>query len=191
MRPLLLAALLTLALAVPVRAAEIAGVKLPERLSVQESGPELSLNGAGVRNFLLAKVYVIGLYLSHKASSTEAALKAEGSKRIQIVMLRDATAQQVTDGLFNALARNNTPEDVTAQKDNVEYLRGVLLALEQVPSGTAFSMDYRPGEGTRLLVNGQPKSRLIPGEGFYRVVMRIWLGDLPAQPDLKQALLGG
>ena len=55
----------------------------------------------------------------------EAAVKAEGPKRIHIVMLRDATAQQVTDGLFNALARNNTPEDVAAQKATYPSILGL------------------------------------------------------------------
>jgi hypothetical protein len=40
-------------------------------------------------------------------------------------------------------------------------------------------------------VNGIPKGRPLPGEPFYRAVLRIWLGDKPEQPNLKQALLGG
>jgi hypothetical protein len=30
----------------------------------------------------------------------------------------------------------------------------------------------------------------MPGEAFFRALLRVWLGDDPSQPDLKRALLG-
>jgi hypothetical protein len=39
-------------------------------------------------------------------------------------------------------------------------------------------------------VAGQQRGKDIPGEDFYRALLRIWLGEKPVQDDLKQALLG-
>ena len=44
--------------------------------------------------------------------------------------------------------------------------------------------------GTTLFVDGVAQGRPMAGEAFYQVLLRIWLGDDPVQPDLKEALLG-
>ena len=44
------------------------------------------------------------------------------------------------------------------------------------------------GAATRVL--GKPVGE-IPGEDFYRALLRIWLGEHPVQDDIKQDLLGG
>jgi hypothetical protein len=47
-----------------------------------------------------------------------------------------------------------------------------------------------PDSGTHVLVNGAAKGKPIPDEGFYRAILKIWLGDKPADADLKRGLLG-
>ena len=37
---------------------------------------------------------------------------------------------------------------------------------------------------------GTPMGEPMPDIAFYNAVLRIWLGDSPAQDDLKDALLG-
>jgi hypothetical protein len=39
--------------------------------------------------------------------------------------------------------------------------------------------------------NGAPQGKPIPGEDFYRALLRIWLGEKPVDGELKQAMLGG
>ena len=51
-------------------------------------------------------------------------------------------------------------------------------------------LDYLPGAGTRVTVSGDDKGT-IPGEEFNRALLRIWLGDQPADASLKKAMLGG
>jgi hypothetical protein len=41
------------------------------------------------------------------------------------------------------------------------------------------------------VLNGEPRGKIIAGEDFYRALLRIWLGEDPAQERLKRALLGG
>ena len=43
---------------------------------------------------------------------------------------------------------------------------------------------------TVVSLNGAAKGT-IPGEPFNRALTKIWLGDKPAQADVKKAMLGG
>jgi Chalcone isomerase-like len=52
------------------------------------------------------------------------------------------------------------------------------------------TLDWVPAVGTQVTVDGKPSGVPIPGEDFYRALLKIWLGDKPVQPDLKKALLG-
>ncbi|MGH6625531.1 MAG: chalcone isomerase family protein [Burkholderiaceae bacterium] len=184
----LLAAALWAALSAP--AAEIAGVKLPDNAVLAPNSAPLVLNGAGLRSSFMIKVYVIGLYLEEKKQTTEQVLALKGGQRIEIVLLRQASAQQLTDGLIDVMMLNNSEADLASLKDSIEEFRALLLSLKEVPKGTVFQIDYLPEQGTRLVVNGQPRGKPIVGSLFHMAVLRIWLGDKPRQPDLKDALLG-
>jgi hypothetical protein len=49
--------------------------------------------------------------------------------------------------------------------------------------------DFIPGTGTRVTINGEEKG-VIEGADFYAALLDIWLGDEPADDDLKDAMLG-
>jgi hypothetical protein len=72
-----------------------------------------------------------------------------------------------------------------------ESLAATIRAIGQARRGMRIVLDYFPSlGGTQLFVDGAPRGRLMPGEEFFRSLMRIWLGENPAQQDLKHALLG-
>lgn len=50
--------------------------------------------------------------------------------------------------------------------------------------------DWLPGEGTQCYLNGKKIGGVIPELAFYNAVLRIWIGDKPADYALKAALLG-
>src|SRR5947209_549071 len=70
MRSRLNAALMFLAVAVPMLAATVAGVTMEDKTTV--NGQTLVLNGAGLRKKFFIKVYIGGLYLSAKQSNAAA-----------------------------------------------------------------------------------------------------------------------
>ena len=72
--------LLCMVCAMPVRAADIEGVRVEDRIALP-GGTALVLNGAGVRTKLaFAKLYVGALYLPAKQAAAEAILKDGGAK---------------------------------------------------------------------------------------------------------------
>lgn len=58
-----------------------------------------------------------------------------------------------------------------------------------VREGDTIALDFS-AEGVAISVNGGERGK-VAGDGFGRVLLRVWLGDRPADSALKQALLGG
>ncbi|HEX9396821.1 MAG TPA: chalcone isomerase family protein [Burkholderiales bacterium] len=193
MRRVAAGVLLVAALLAPsaARSLDIGHTRLPEWLRLGPDGAELVLNGAGLRSRLRFEIYVIGLYLPERRHTDESVLAQAGAKRVRIVMLRDVSAKQMTEALVGVMQKNNPPAELAAARGGIEEFRALLLSIPRVPTGTVFDIDYLPASGTRLAVDGIPKGAPIPGAAFYRAVLRIWIGDKPEQPGLKDALLGG
>lgn len=171
-------------------AAEVEGVKLADKIRVGDAGPELILNGAGVRTRVFFKVYVGALYLQRKMDSTQAVLADSGARRVAMHMLRDLTAEQLFSALDDGLKKNHTPEQLAKLEPQVRQLEGIFNAVKAAKPGDVILLDYSPGAGTRVTVNGEAKGT-IPGEEFNRALLRVWLGDQPADAALKKAMLGG
>jgi hypothetical protein len=179
-----------LLLATAALAAEVAGVKLDEKVNIAPNAPELALNGAGVRTRFFIRVYVAGLYLSEKRAAAEDVLGLAGAKRMSLAMLRDVTAQQFAEALNEGFSANNTPADQERYKAQLADLNAIMMALGQVKKGDTIALDYLPEVGMRLRVNGADQGKPIADEGFYRALLKVWLGDKPVDADLKKALLG-
>ena len=187
-RSVLLAWFLLCSAALSAFAAEVEGVKLADK--VQVGGAELVLNGAGVRTRVFFKVYVGALYLQKKANATEAVLADAGPKRIAMYMLRDLGAEQLLSALKDGLGSNHAPEQLAKLEPQVKQLEDIFNAVKAAKSGDVILLDYLPGAGTRVTVRGDDKGT-IAGEEFNRALLRVWLGEKPADSALKKAMLGG
>ena len=169
-------------------AAEVEGVKLADK--VQIGGSELTLNGAGVRTRVFFRVYVGALYLQKKAGSTDAVLGDAGAKRVAMHLLRDLEAEQLLSAFNDGLKKNHAPDQLARLEPQVKQLDGIFTAVKAVKKGDVVLLDYLPGAGTRVTVRGEDRGT-IPGEDFNRALLRIWLGEQPADAALKTAMLGG
>lgn len=181
-------ALLTVAIvvvALSASAAEVAGVKLDDRVAA--GGNELVLNGAGVRTRAIFKVYVAGLYVPAKTAEPGVVLAAP-AKRIQLTLLRTLSAEQLVDALDDGLRENNSGAELAAIKPQTGELAAIMKGFKEVREKDVVTLDYAEGT-TRVGLNGTVRGT-IPGEAFNRALLKVWLGDRPVQADLKQALLG-
>ncbi len=168
---------------------EVGSVKY--ETAVDLAGQKLQLNGAGIRYKFVVKVYTAGLYLTTKASTTQEVLAAHGPKRIHIQMLRDIDGNELGK-LFTKGMEANAPRDEFIKCINgVLKLSEVFASRKQLNNGDSFSVDYVPGLGSTLSLNGKPLiSEPIKEPEFFTALLRIWIGDKPADDNLKDALLG-
>jgi hypothetical protein len=164
-------------------AAEVAGVRIPDE------DQKLVLNGAGLRKRAFFQVYVLGLYLPEKKSAAADVIGSTGPKRVLIHMMRDVEADQFGSALIDGMKNNLSDAEMKAFEPRIRSLQDIMLSIQEAKKGMRIALDWTPA-GTVVTIDGKAMGRPIPGDDFFRALLKIWLGDRPVQDDLKKALLG-
>lgn len=159
--------------------------------SVVLAGQPLVLNGVGVRKRLVFDIYVGGLYVAKKAARTEDLVGQPGPKRVALRFLRDVEGELFVNSLHVGLKANHSEAELARWQKQVETLTTTIKTIALARRGDTVYFDYTPQDGTRVSVNGVTRGPLIPGEDFYAAVLRVWLGETPADAGLKKGMLGG
>ena len=170
------------------QAVEIEGVKLEP--TAQVGGAALQLNGAGLRTRVFFKVYVAGLYVPQKAKDANTLLAQKGPRRVAITMLRNVDSDTFSASLVEGLKNNLSEAQFTGFKAQIDALNANFKAAGEAKKGDVIHLEFAPDAGTRVIVNGKPQGSAIAGEEFFTAVLRIWLGDKPADADLKKGMVG-
>ena len=182
----LLVSLMTFA-GLPAAAYEIADVDIPDSIELDDSNSSLVLNGAGIREKLFLDVYIGALYLPSKMSDAEAILGDSGPASVLMHFLyRKVSKKKITDGWHDGLKANVTPDEMQALQADLDKFNTLFLA---VSKGDVIRIDYRPGAGTAVRINGEWRG-LVAGEAFFRALLKVWLGPQPVSDSLKEAMLG-
>jgi len=183
-----------LALALPIGAAaqstftEVNGIKFDNEITLH--GNKLLLNGAGTRYKFVIKVYAAGFYVPARVSTPEAAWDASKPRALKIAMLRDIDANELGRLFTRGMQDNTTREDFGKAIPGTLKLAELFSARKKLVAGDYFIVDYQPGVGTVIVINGKPETDAIKEPEFFSSLMKIWLGKSPADYQLKDALLG-
>lgn len=190
MRGLVIALLLALVASLSAKAdvVEVAGVKYDTVNEV--AGQKLQLNGAGIRYKAIFKIYTAGLYTVTKQNTPEAVLGSTTAKRLHIVALRDLPGNDLGKLFTKGIEENSTREEFAKSINGVLRISEMFAAKKELMKGEDFAVDWIPGTGAVVTVNGKMQGAPIPEPEFYASLLRIWLGKAPADYQLKDALLG-
>jgi len=169
-------------------ATEVAGVKIDDEMTV--ANQKLVLNGAGIRTRLVFKVYVGALYLPQKKDNTKDILALPGAKRVNVIMLREVSSDELGQALITGIRKNSTPEETRRFGLQLVAMGDIFGKIPKLKKGEFFSVDWVPNSGTVVVVDGKPVADPIPDEAFYHAILKIWLGDEPADAALKTGMLG-
>lgn len=169
-------------------ALELNGVKLAD--SVHVGSRELQLNGAGVRSKLIFDLYIAALYLGEKTTSATAVLDGAVEQRMALHLLRDIGTSHLLGALNNAIKANHTARELAALNANLIEFTALFSTMDEVKKGQIITLDYLPETGIQVSVDGALKGT-VAGAAFHRALLKVWLGEKPAQDDLKIKLLGG
>ena len=163
----------------------IAGVDVPQSVTIENTA--LVLNGAGIRKKLFIKVYVGSLYLSAKQTTVDNILADPGAKSIVMNFLyKEVSTKKLVDGWNKGFTDNSSSKELKALQERINQFNSLFTT---VYKGDEIRLDYLPGEGTQVRLNGTLKGS-VPGEDFYRALLKIWLGSKPADDGLMKAWLG-
>jgi hypothetical protein len=171
----------------PVSAHPIAGVDIPDTVTLADGGASLVLNGAGIRKKFFMDIYIGALYLPDKTGDAEAILADTGPASVLMHFLyKEVSKAKITGGWNDGLAANHTAEEMAALQPQLDAFNALF---DTAREGDVIRIDHLPGIGTQVLVNGTLKGT-VAGENFYRSLLRIWLGAHPVSKALKQGMLG-
>jgi len=189
LKPLAAGAALALAFSLPAMAAiDVNGVKFEDTVKV--GGKDLKLNGAGMRTKIVIKVYAAGLYLPEKSKNVAEILGMEGPRRVTLVMARDLSSEDLAKAFMDGINDNLDKAEKAKFVTQINKFGEMFASVDQIKKGDVLHMDWVPGTGTVCELNGKRIGGTVIDVGFYNAVLRIWLGDKPADSSLKPALLG-
>ncbi len=178
--------------ATPADALRVGGVNFAPTAKL--GATQLQLNGAGVRQESAQALYAAALYLEKKQSLPEAAIQDTGAKRLSVTMLRDVSAREMSELLATGLKSNSSDAELFGLVSEVFALSTLIAETRSLRAGDSFQIDWSRTAGTSIQVqqNGQakPAVKVFPSANLMPAMLRIWLGERPADPTLKSALLG-
>jgi hypothetical protein len=179
--------------ATPTSASDLAGVIYQPVAS--SGGTALRLNGAGVRRAAGSDLYAAGLYLDQPVLSLDAVLQSRAPKQLRLVMLSEASANDFAGWLAQGLAANSSDAELVSLTPALFGLGELFGDQQKLLAGDAFQIDWAEASGTTLSLiekgaAAAHKVRSFEQPGLFSAMLRIWLGDQPADAGLKRALLG-
>ena len=182
------AAMLALGLAAGTVSAAPTSTKFEPTLEVQ--GSNLQLNGAGTRFRAIFKVYDMGLYTTKKVSSPAELLALTGPKRLQFTALRELPGTDLGRLFLKGMGENSPKELVQRHALSSARLIEVFSGRSKMLPGESFAMEFVPGKGTTFYILGKPQGAPVGDDEFFSMVLKIWVGESPADRQLRDALLG-
>jgi hypothetical protein len=168
------------------------GRSLARRATV--GGVDLRLNGAGVRAVAWLKAFVAALYLGAPARSPDEVLATPGPKRLQLHLLTDVQAAELSKALRRGVARNTPTPERQRVDDALADLAARIEALGLLRKGDVMQLDWDPPRGVLLALNGTldrgAREGLAPAQpALYAAVLRAFIGEHPYDERLKAGLL--
>jgi hypothetical protein len=179
-----------LSLVTPFAAAatDVSGVAVDDEITFDNQ--KLVLNGVGIRRKYGFSVYVCALYLTQKRHTLAEVIALPGPKKILATMLREISSDDLGDALLSGIRHNSTPDQTQRIGAQLVALGQLFGSIPRLKKGDSFSVAYAPQSGTLIEVNGKPALAALPDVAFFEALLRIWLGDDPADSGLKPLMLG-
>lgn len=131
-----------------------------------------------------------GLYLEKKASTPQEVASQRGPKRLSITMLREIDSTELGKLFSRGMEDNMDRAAFSRIVPGVLRMSQIFSDHKKLQAGDQFMIDWIPGTGTVITVKGKVQGEPFKEPEFFNALLGIWLGNLPADFKLKDALLG-
>jgi hypothetical protein len=166
------------------RAAELAGVQMPNQMTVDNA--QLTLNGLALRtaSLLHFHVYVVGLYLDRPSQDPQAIIESPQVKLLHFVFLRDVDATKSRRSWQKSLARNCQAPCSLSPSEVAQFLSHV----PAMRKGDTADVLFTP-RGVDFAVNGHSLG-WVTDPTFARVILMGFVGPQASPTGVRQGILG-
>ncbi len=184
----LLASALFIAAPASAETITLHGVKVLD--SVVLAGTPLQLNGVGTRYKAIFKVYVGSLYTSKKVTSLDELIAAPGPKRLTMTFVREIDSGSFGKLLTRGVEDNTTKGEMSKLVPGLIRMGDIFAAHKVLVPGDVIHIDWIPGTGMVVTAKGKVQGDPFTEPAFFKAIMSIWFGSVPADHTLKDAMLG-
>ena len=148
---------------------------------------ELQLNGFGARKKLFIKLYVASLYVQKKINDANKFLEMAQASCMRL----NITSSKINSKKMIKATREGFEKSTKGNIAPIESeIESFLIWLQQpIKKGDVFEFAFIPHNATHVFKN-DVKLGVIESKAFSSALFGIWLGEMPAQQDLKDKLLG-
>jgi hypothetical protein len=164
----------------------VEGVTFEDAVTI--AGQKLALNGIGVGQQLIEKVHVSALYLNARKSDTAGVLAADGAKRLETVFVRKVSARALSRFFVNGLRKSAESRALMQHITDVARFGELFDKSGERAAGDRVTMDWVPGSGIEVRINGKLLTPIINNEPIYRLLLDMYVGP-DANKRLREGLL--
>lgn len=154
------------------------------------AGKSLKLVGSGYRYKGPFKVNLVEVYAPERFASLDDLVRQDGPKRVSLTSQVEVTASFMGKSLTRGIEDNVSKSEVAPLVPSLIRLGELFNEYKMLPAGSKVFIDSVPGTGVVVTINGQTVGEPFKEPSLFRAIMAIWLGPVPVDFKLKDALLG-
>ncbi len=149
---------------------------------------DLSLNGVAVIQQFRNDQFISALYVETPMTDAAALLADGGPKRMAFRVAADKIAGRSHRRSWIESIRSNN--EIDAALLHAKEIREFAKLFDQnLVMGDQIEVDYVPGSGVLVSINGQEAGK-ITAPGFFPLVLNTWIGKRPPSQEFKEQILG-
>ena len=164
---------------------QVGDATLPNQMTIE--GTDLVLNGAGMREKVVFDLYAGGLYLQSKSNNASSIINADETMVIKLDIVSKLVSSKKMKNAVDDGFEASTNDNIAPLTDRIEKFKSFFS--DKIVKTNVFDIAYIKGQGTVVYKNGT-KVGMIEGLDFKKALFGIWLGEDPADDDLKEGMLG-
>ncbi len=185
MRNFMLAVMAVFSVAFANAQTQVGDATLPNQMTIE--GTDLVLNGAGMREKVVFDLYAGGLYLQSKSNNASSIINADETMVIKLDIVSKLVSSKKMKNAVDDGFEASTNDNIAPLADRIEKFKSFFS--DKIVKTNVFDIAYIKGQGTVVYKNGT-KIGMIEGLDFKKALFGIWLGEDPADDDLKEGMLG-
>ncbi len=171
----------------PIRAISPWLISIVTLLMVQTTIAAPLLNGVAPFQQLGKERFVAALYSDSLTDNANDILGTTQQRSMELRITADALSTRRLNRLWiEGMAINNAPDILSQEAEHMVSFTKLLKG--KLYRGDHLRLDYRTGAGTEVTVNGMSVGN-IPGEHFFDLLLRTWVGSIPLSSTFKSHLL--
>jgi hypothetical protein len=123
-------------------------------------------------------------------TNLEELIAAPGPKRLTMTMLREIEAGPFGKLLTRGVEDNVPKDQMSKLVPGLIRMGDIFTVNKQLVPGDTIIIDWIPGTGMVVTAKGKVQGEPFKEPEFFKAIMSIWLGPVPADFKLKDALMG-